>query len=268
VRGAVIIPAYNEASVIERMLTGLEPLIRHPGVEVIVVCNGTVDDTADRARRYPGVLVVEIDEASKPGALNEGDRVATVWPRIYLDADVETTAASVAAVLGALAGDDKLEAARPAARYDTSGAAALVRAYYRARVRIPSIGTALWGAGAYAVTERGHQRFEDFPAGLADDLFIDRLFPTTVRAVIPTDPIVVRTPRNMASLLRILRRGLSAGAAQGESTSSRTAQELLHTIRGPRTAVDALVYTAIVLWARRGPGSRREERWGRDDSSR
>ena len=95
VRGAVIIPAHDEATVIERTLTGLKPLIRHPGVEIIVVCNGTTDDTADRARRFPGVLVVEIDDASKPAALNEGDRIATAWPRLYLDADIEVSATAV-----------------------------------------------------------------------------------------------------------------------------------------------------------------------------
>lgn len=269
VRGAVIIPAHNEASVIERTLTGFEPLLRHPGVEVIVVCNGITDDTADRARRFPGVRVVELDEASKPAALNEGDRIATAWPRIYLDADIEASAAAVAGVLGALVHDDeRLEAARPLAQYDTTGASALVRAYYRARVRIPSFRTALWGAGAYAVTERGHRRFAAFPADLADDLFVDGLFPAASRAVIPTDPVVVRTPKNLRSLLRILRRGLRAGAAQGEATSSRTARELVRTIRGPRTAVDAFAYAAVVVWARQGPGARRDERWGRDDSSR
>lgn len=269
VRGAIIIPAHNEASVIERTLSGLVPLLKHPGIEVIVVCNGATDDTARRARSFDGVRVVEIREASKPAALNEGDRIATAWPRIYLDADIETSAAAVAAVLEALReSDESLEAARPTARYDTAGAPAPVRAYYRARLRIPSFRTALWGTGAYAVTRRGHERFAEFPADLADDLFVDGLFPAGTRSVIETEPVIVRTPRNLPSLLRILRRGLRAGAAQGEATSDRTARELLGSVRGPRTAADAFTYAVIVVWARRGPGSRREERWGRDDSSR
>lgn len=268
-KGAVIIPAHDEASVIERTLRCLAPLKEAPGMEVIVVCNGTSDDTADRARRFAGVHVVEIPEASKTAALNEGDRLATTWPRIYLDADIETTAIAIADVLRTLdEHGDSLEAARPASRYDTAGASALVRAYYRARVRIPSFAEALWGAGAYAVTQTGHQRFAEFPAELADDLFIDRLFPADRRVVLPVDPVVVRTPRDLPSLLRILRRGLRAGEAQGEDSSGQTARELLYTIRGPRSAVDAVVYAAIVLWARRGPGARRSERWGRDDSSR
>ncbi len=269
VRGAIIIPAHNEAAVIDRTLAGLEPLLGRPGVEVIVVCNATTDDTADRARQFDGVTVLEIDEASKPGALNAGDQVARAWPRIYLDADIETPASAIADVLGTLARDEGgLEAARPAARYDTDGASALVRAYYRARTRIPSFRDALWGAGAYAVTERGHRRFGTFPLGLADDLFVDGLFPAGTRAVLPTEPVIVRTPRDMSSLLRILRRGLRAGAAQGEVTSGQTARQLLRTIHGPGSACDAVVYAGVVVWARGGPGARRDERWGRDDSSR
>lgn len=269
IRGAIIIPAHNEASVIVRTLTGLEPLTRHRGIEIIVVCNACTDDTARRARSVAGVTVVEIDEASKPLALDEGDRAASTWPRVYLDADIETSASTIAGVLEALADDARaLEAARPAARYDTAGASALVRAYYRARARIPSFRDALWGAGVYAITERGHGRFAGFPPDLADDLFVDGLFPIGTRAVLATDPVVVRTPRNLPNLLRILRRGLRAGAAQGETTAGRTARELLGTIHGPRSALDAVGYAAIVLWARSGPGARRKERWGRDDSSR
>jgi exopolysaccharide biosynthesis WecB/TagA/CpsF family protein len=268
VRGAVIIPAHDESSVIDRTLDALRPLAETPGVEVIVVCNGSHDDTAERARRHPGVRVAEIAEASKAAALNEGDRLAASWPRIYLDADIETTPDALAAVLRALDGRTQLEAARPTARYDTTGASSVVRAYYRARTRIPSFGHALWGAGVYAVSETGHARFDRFPSVTADDLFIDRTFPASRREVLSTEPVIVRTPRTVRSLIGVLRRGLRAGQDQGHDSTSRTARELLGTARGPRSALDAAIYAAIVTWARRGPGANRAERWERDESSR
>jgi len=269
VRGAVIIPAHDEAAVIERTLTALTPLAA-AGVEVIVVCNGTTDDTAERARRVPGIRVVEIPEPSKTAALNAGDRLATAWPRVYLDADIEATPAALATVLTALRdrGARGLEAARPTARYDTAGASAPVRAYYRARVRIPSFRRALWGAGVYAVSEAGHARFAAFPELTADDLFLHRLFPDGSRAVLTTEPVVVRTPRTTGSLVRVLRRGLRAGRDQGHDSTGSTARELLGTVRGPRTALDAIAYAAIVGWARRGGRTGSAERWERDESSR
>ena len=32
---------------------------------------------------------LELEQASKPAALNVGDDVATLWPRLYLDADIQ-----------------------------------------------------------------------------------------------------------------------------------------------------------------------------------
>ncbi len=276
VRGAVIIPAHNEERVIARTLRSLGSLLAEPELEVIVVCNGTTDDTAEIARSFAGVRVLEIEDASKVAALNVGDRAASRWPRLYLDADIEIDPSAVAAVFGALsrtddAGEPLLEAARPAARYDDAGGTALVRSYYRARARMPELDGALWGAGAYAVNEAGHARFGEFPQLTADDLFIDRVFPRERKAVIATDPVVVRLPRDAANLSRILRRGVRAQAEHsGGSTTRRTAQSLLRSIRGPVSAVDAVVYAGFVVAARLrvALGRSGQPRWERDVSSR
>jgi GT2 family glycosyltransferase len=112
-RGAVIIPAYNEAAVIARTLMPLSQASVDGLFEVIVVCNGCTDRTADVARSVPGVQVVELVQGSKPAALNAGDEAATLWPRLYLDADIEICATAVLAVLDRLSEGDVL-AARPA----------------------------------------------------------------------------------------------------------------------------------------------------------
>src|SRR5215813_6453429 len=76
-RGAVIIPAYNEAAVIKRTLAPLSQAAVEGLIELIVVCNGCADDTADVARSVPGVEVIELEQGSKPAALNAGDEAAT-----------------------------------------------------------------------------------------------------------------------------------------------------------------------------------------------
>jgi len=276
VQGAVIIPAHNEASVIGRTLASLGELVGEPGVEVIVVCNGTTDATADIARSFAGVTVVEVAAASKVAALNEGDRVATRWPRLYLDADIEISPAAVRAVFAALSetGEDGaplLEAARPSASYDRESATRLVHAYYRARGRVAGLDSALWGAGAYGVNECGHTRFAEFPPLTADDLFVDRLFPPQRKAVIRTEPVVVRLPRDAANLARTLRRGARANAEHPDGpTTGRTAVALVRSIRGPRSAADAAVYAAFAGLARVQVGLAGSDRpgWERDVSSR
>ncbi|MGO4144376.1 WecB/TagA/CpsF family glycosyltransferase [Paenarthrobacter sp. YAF11_1] len=271
--GAVIIPAHNEASVIGRTLQSLEGVAAWGTVEVIVACNGCTDGTETVASGFRGVRVLQVEAASKSAALNAADQVAERWPRLYLDADIEVSTEAVHAVLTAL-GDGPLLAARPAFRYDTVGASALVRSYYRARARIPSNAQGLWGAGAYALGRAGHDRLGGFPILTGDDYYVDRLFSGVEKAVLPTVPVVVRTPRTRSALLAVLRRAYRGNAEQdgqerGAGTS-RTVRQLIAAVRGPLTAVDAVVYVAFAVAGRRRPllGRSVSAGWERDDSSR
>jgi glycosyltransferase involved in cell wall biosynthesis len=274
-RGAVIVPAYNEAAVIKRSLSPLSHAAVDGFIELIVVCNGCTDDTADVARSVPGVRVVELEQGSKPAALNAGDAAATLWPRLYLDADIQISAAAVLAVLDRLAQGDVL-AARPESRYDVDGASALVRCYYRARQRIPQHKQAMWGAGVYGLSAKGHQRFGVFPTVTGDDFYVDTQFDADEKAVVATDPSVVKTPADAKSLLAILRRthrGTAELSAEGHgpaagmrNTGRDTAVTVVRAIRGPRSAVDAAVYLGIALSKRWG--FREAQVWERDESSR
>jgi GT2 family glycosyltransferase len=271
--GAVIIPAHNEAAVIARTLVSLGDVISWGTVEVIVACNGCTDSTESIASRFAGVRVLHVEAASKTAALNEADQVASLWPRLYLDADIEVSADALGAVFAALQ-DGPLLAARPAFRYDTTGASALVRSYYRARSRVPANAHGLWGAGAYALSREGHDRLGAFPALTGDDYYVDRLFSGAEKSVLETEPVVVRTPRTGAALLAVLRRTYRGNAQQygsaGGRSTSRTVRELVWSVRGPLSAVDAVVYAAFAVAGRRRAlvGRKPAPAWERDDSSR
>jgi glycosyltransferase involved in cell wall biosynthesis len=268
--GAVLIPAHNEASVIDRTLRHLAPIAQLDNVEVCVITNGCTDDTAERARAHPGVHVLEIDQASKTAALNAGDAWATKWPRLYLDADIEIDTDAIARVFQTLSGS--VPAARPLYRYDTSGASPMVRAYYRARRRMPSTRFALWGAGAYAISEVGHERFESFPTITADDLFVDRLYAPNEKHIVTTIPVRVRTPRTTRALLAILRRNQRGVSEFSGSSTATSVRELVLSVRGISSAVDALAYLSLAVASRlpRFTPKRRcfSTGWERDDSSR
>ncbi|QHF24743.1 WecB/TagA/CpsF family glycosyltransferase [Rathayibacter sp. VKM Ac-2804] len=269
--GSVVVPAHDEESVIARTLAPLAAAAASGALEVIVVCNACSDRTAEIARSFAGVTVVEIAEASKTAALNAGDAAAATWPRLYLDADVGVTADAVWNVFDAVTRGGLL-AARPTAVYDATGADPLVRAYYRARSRTPSLHTALWGAGGYAVSGSGHDRIGTFPALIADDEFVDGRFSVTERAVVATAPAVVQVPRSAASLLGVLRRTqrgsaqLAASTPDGERRSSRTAVQVLRAAQGPLELADAAVYLCFAL-ASRLPRSG-SAAWTRDETTR
>jgi glycosyltransferase involved in cell wall biosynthesis len=272
--GTVIIPAHNEAAVIGRTLESLAPLAASGRIEVIVACNGCTDGTADIARGFAGVRVLEVSAASKTEALNASDESASLWPRLYLDADIEITPQTLWLLFERLAQPDALSA-RPSFRYDTAGAAALVKIYYRARNRMPSLTSHLWGAGAYALSKRGHARFTKFPAVTADDVFVDSLFSPTEKDILATQPVIVRTPRTARALLRTLRRVYRGNAEQGTGGSrsaSVTLSELFQSIRGPLSIFDAAVYVLFAIAGRRHPArgtlAPGAGLWERDDSSR
>jgi glycosyltransferase involved in cell wall biosynthesis len=270
--GAVIIPAHDEAGVIARTLRSLAPLAALPGIEVVVVCNGCRDATAEIARRFAGVQVVETERGSKPVALNLGDRVATAWPRLYLDADIEVLPETVLAVFDAL-DEPGVLAARAYYVYDTSGASGPVRSYYRARSLTPAPPSRLWGAGGYAASEEGHRRFGEFELVTADDSWFDTRFADDEKRVVATAPMRVRTPRDASALLAVLTRQRRGYVELGIQSSTGTrGRGLLASVRGPRSALDVGWYVFFTLVSRRRADRilrRASERaWERDGSSR
>ncbi|WP_310166525.1 WecB/TagA/CpsF family glycosyltransferase [Arthrobacter sp. BE255] len=269
--GAVIIPAHNEAAVIGRTLATLAPSLSAGTVEVIVACNDCSDGTEEVAASFPGVCVITVPEASKVAALNAGDRAATRWPRIYLDADIDLPAGALRRTLTELTSEAGPLAARPAFRYDTNGAAWSVRAYFRARSRIPGTSSALWGAGVYGISQRGHERFSEFPPMTGDDLYIDGLYSKDEKQVLECVPVLVRTPRSPTALLHTLKRVYRGNTEQRSGSGAATKQsmhELIHSVRGPISALDAVIYAAFAVSGRLYSRGVTRTGWERDDSSR
>ena len=274
--GSVVIPAHNEQAVI---LPGLDALFEgfaEGELDVVIVCNGCTDGTAELARSsgHP-VTVVELQTASKPAALREGDSRTTVFPRIYLDADVRMSGSSARAVLERLRGAGT-QAARPPLVYDSAGASAVVRSYYRARSRLPTVMTALWGAGVYGLSVAGRGRFAEFPDLQADDFFVDQQFRVDDVEIVPCAPVVVRTPqraRHLRAVLRRTYRGKSyarerTGAARPDTMSSSLGDLVRTAGSSPRAAADAIVYAVFSVWGRLGRRPAGNHQWERDDSSR
>jgi glycosyltransferase involved in cell wall biosynthesis len=279
--GSVVIPAHNEAPVIRRCLDTLFEGLAPGELDVVVVCNGCADDPASRASSsgHP-VRVVELEAASKPAALRAGDATATAFPRIYLDADVLLSGSAARVLLERLRGG--AVAARPPSRYDSSGASAPVRSYYRARSRVPAVMGSLWGAGVYGLSEEGRSRFGAFPEVVGDDLWVDRLFDRGELEIVDCAPVVVAVPRRTRDLIRLLRRTYRAKSERAPDPNGRARQTMPSTVRdlgrlvaaGPGPALDAATYAfaagarlALAL-VQAGGSPAAGARWERDDSLR
>lgn len=88
---SVLLPAYNEAAVIEASLRSLMAL-RYSRLEIIVIDDGSQDDTAERARQVAAgsrlrVRVISQANTGKAGALNTGFIHASGGYVLVVDAD-------------------------------------------------------------------------------------------------------------------------------------------------------------------------------------
>lgn len=268
---SVVIPAHDEETVIDRTLAAVLGDAEPGELEVVVVCNGCTDRTAEAAASFaPRVHVRSIPEASKIAALNEGDGAATCFPRVYLDADVRLPTAGVRDLSAALAADDVLAAA-PAMEVDTNASSPLVRSYVAMWRRLPTVEDGLAGRGAYALSAGGRARFGAFPDVIADDRFVHQLFAPGERVTVPTAASVVRAPTDSASLLR-RRVRVIRGNAEQPSAPARGPDEpqwLAAARKDPRLLAHLPAFLGVSLLARvaatLGNGDRG---WLRDDSSR
>ncbi|QHC60119.1 glycosyltransferase [Rathayibacter sp. VKM Ac-2760] len=202
-RVSVVIPAHDEGAVIARLLGALVAGDPEGRLEIVVGANGCTDDTAAVARAVdPRILVAETPRPSKIAGLNAADELATVLPRIYVDADVSVSAETLLALGDELARPGGPLAAAPEFRVDTSGASWPVRAHYAiwelSDYRTPG----LVGSGIYGLSAEGRARFGAFPEIIADDRFVQQLFAPEERLTLPGRSFSVRAPRRMRNQIK------------------------------------------------------------------
>lgn len=305
---SVIIPAHNEAAVLGRCLKRLLDDAEPGEFEVIVVPNGCTDGTAEVARSFPGVSVVELPASSKTAALNAGEELATCFPRIYLDADIQLTTTCARALVAAVTAPDAvgvtrqdpvapppvaaapgagrrpgegrrarppvLLAAAPRRALETTGRPLLVRAYYAVNSRLPTYRGSLVGRGAIAVSEAGRARFDRYPETFADDLYLDSIYRPEEKGEVSTAAAVALTPRRTRDLLRRL------GRVRAANTALRGTDGRVPPARGGSWLVDVVLprpwllpaaacYLALTLLAEVSAlRTATRATWGRDESSR
>ncbi|GAA3706876.1 hypothetical protein GCM10022204_25950 [Microlunatus aurantiacus] len=209
---SVVIAAHNEEKVVGGCLEALMRDNSGGDLEVVVVANGCTDATADTARSYPGVVVIELSEGSKPRALNAGDSAAKSFPRIYLDADIVVPTGCIRSLVAALSTAGVL-AAVPDRVVKTRGCPRLVQAYFAVNERLPAYQEGLFGRGIIALAEAGRSRFDQFPLIVADDLYLDSLFRPTEKAHVAEVTIEVDAPTKTGDLLSRLERVRRGNAA-------------------------------------------------------
>lgn len=255
---SVIIPAHNEQDVIGRCL---ETLLRNaPGdalPEIIVAANGCKDETVAIARRLaPHATVLDLPPGSKVIAMNEANRIATVAPRFFLDADVQCSYAALAATAEVLR-QPGVMAASPALEMDVSRSDAWVRAYYKVWMTQPYVADRLVGSGLFGLSAEGLERMGEIPPTFADDTWVRTRFSYDERRNVSADnagnPVffTVSPPRTLRDQIKIeARRRIGSEQVltlypSPHNTRINRPGDLGHALKNGASIVDVGVYLGM-----------------------
>jgi glycosyltransferase involved in cell wall biosynthesis len=278
---SIVIAAHNEEAVIGRCLHALLQDVQPNELEVVVVCNGCTDRTADVARAHGDkVQVTETAQASKTAALNAGDALVSGFPRFYVDADVVLPLFSVRRIAERL-GETGRPVAAPVMSVDLRESSLAVRAYYRVWSELPYVEEGMIGVGVYALSEEGRRRFGRFPEVIADDGYVRMLFGRDERIRADEAPVRIYAPAGFLDLVRIKTRSRLGRYQLRQRFPELVAHE--RTTKSYRDAIGtivvrpwlwpaAIVYAAVLVVSRRRANvqlsSIENYVWERDQSSR
>lgn len=279
---SVVIPAHNEAAVIEGTLQSLLDSRLDRPLQIIVVANGCSDDTAAKARAFAAktggpIEVVDTPVGGKANALNLGDRAAKFFPRAYLDGDTKVSPDALQKVAEALS-QPPCHLAAPTAERIYNGRNPFLRGYYNLWGSLPYVANAIQGSGFYAINETLHARFTEFPPITNDDKFIRDLATDAERRVIPGCHTFIQMPATFADLIKVKTRW-----SYGAMELAATRPDLLkndhqrrglwrHLLTHPQFWLHVPTFFAISFIANRAAKKRLAQkhpvRWERDDSTR
>ncbi len=108
---SLVIPAYNEDHRIVATLDEVASHVatEHPGAEIILVDDGSTDQTLERSRAFaedhPTVIVVSIPHGGKAAAVRSGMQAATGVLIAFFDADLATPLTHLRDLVVAASGD-------------------------------------------------------------------------------------------------------------------------------------------------------------------
>ncbi len=273
-KATIIIPAFNEAHVIKRLLEQLRPWLWLDDFQVIVACNGCTDSTARIARDF-GVEVIELTQPGKTNALNEAYRIANGKVLVFLDADLTVSTEGIKDLIHSIE-IGTCELAVPSMEVDTEHSSTLVRRFYQGWELNPYFDNGKVG-GLYAILKSRLETILPYPDVINDDEWIRRKVPIELQKHVRSCTFIAHAPRTLKSLLNVrmrVYRGnqemLSALPGKPEGPTLSVAGTMLRrAFATPNRIPGILVFSLLSVWLRvRYFFGAYSHDWGTDASSR
>lgn len=173
---SIIIPTFNGARRIGHCLDALEAQVAGTGVEILVVDDGSADDTAEVAARYPSVRVIRQNNAGPAAARNRGAQEAQGRILLFTDDDCVPMSDWLDAMLGSFRDPEVVGAKGIYRTRQRSLAARFVQIEYEDKYRLMASAPSIDFVDTYSagfLRERflemgGYDR--SFPVACAEDI--------------------------------------------------------------------------------------------------
>ncbi|GMG87751.1 glycosyltransferase [Biformimicrobium ophioploci] len=274
IKPSVIIPAFNEARGIARLLSEILPDDEPADYSVVVACNGCTDNTAKIVRgRFPEVICLELDEASKINAINAAENLGLGYPRVYVDADIVIDKPSIHKLISIASSSDQPILVAPRASIELSRSSWPVKRFYATWRKTRFFIQEGFGSGVYAMNFSARKKFGKFPKVMSDDGYVRKAVGQEYTRVCEECCSRVFAPMDLGSLLKIRTRGKLGKRELSGMMGCAANQESRHKtflLRPP--ILGFLVYYTVnaISFLRAYYVYRRTKpyEWGRDNSSR
>ncbi len=270
----VIIPAYNEARTIGKVIAPYHAFAATGHVKVFVVCNGCTDLTEAEAKKFDFVTVISLREGSKIKAINHAVRDIKSGHVLVQDADVIVGVESISRIVD-FCKQDGWDLAATEVNFNKSRSF-WVRKYYKALESSPAFMKGMVSCGNYLVNSRLLDYIFPLPNVIADDGYVkfkmaDKTFKKIDGAV-----AIVSQPNNFLSLLKIKTRSRLGNKQLGElfkksgSSYKNKASSLMKGIVKEAGWLPFLLYMTVVFISaiRSKMQASNPPEWERDESTR
>lgn len=206
---SIVIPAYNESKLIAHRIELLANSLPPNCNEVIIVCNGCIDDTEGYAQEAINKIeqshclfkIESLPLGCKVSALNYGVACSSNKYIVLLDADIDISGFDCATLLSALE-QKKLMAASPRARFNFEHSSYLVKKFYRC-VSQSSYNSTHRIANVIALTPHAVEQLFPLPKVIADDAYIQRSIGQSHYQVIEELSYIFHCPKTVLSALKV-----------------------------------------------------------------
>lgn len=173
---SIVIPTYNGASRIANCLTALLPQAEAHGAEILVVDDGSTDDTARVVSQYPSVRLIQKSNAGPAAARNHGATEATGNIILFTDDDCVPAPDWLAKMLAPFEDADVVGAKGVYRTLQKSIVARFVQIEYEDRYRLMSVHKDIDFVDTYSAAFRRERFLEiggydtSFPVACAEDI--------------------------------------------------------------------------------------------------